>query len=223
MSKRKVKRLKLDPEITDRLIMQNIITAQDLLSCPVLALMEIVDMSYVDTVTLLSTVGATLIKPQTAQEALIRPLEYPNNCVSSGVFGASTDDIFGGFVIGTISEICGPPGIGKTQLCLGCCADVLLKQYQLDVSATTRDARHGGVVYYDTELKFSPQRLLEIIMSRNPETCQPSHGDTSISIAEELLQRVSVRRPMTCQQFKDDLLHLETHLITEGTALVLHN
>lgn len=61
----------------------------------------------------------------------------------------------GGVRAGSIIEICGPPSVGKTQLCLGICATVILREAE----------NSNGVLYFDTELKFDVKRLHEILVS----------------------------------------------------------
>jgi RecA/RadA recombinase len=240
MSQRKITRLQLDPKLTTRLLHHSLTTAHDLLACPPLTLMHIADISYSDATALLALVGSKLIQPHTAYEAL-QQSNTQQQCVPSGVSGSLTHLLTtGGFPVGTISEVCGPPGIGKTQLCLGCCADVLMQHYMKShdassdylsssvsgsvsgsVSVCGSGKRGGSVVYYDTELKFSSQRLLEILLKRYPQSAQPSVSDPSVTVAVKLLEKLSVRRPMTCQELRDDLLQLEEHLISEGTSLVI--
>lgn len=59
----------------------------------------------------------------------------------------------GGLPVGSITEIVGPPGVGKTQFC-----------HTLAVVALTSLAPQpslridGSVIYLDTETTFSPQR-----------------------------------------------------------------
>ena len=55
----------------------------------------------------------------------------------------------------------GPPGIGKTQFCLKCCSQAILNE-----RFSSRLA--NGVVYFDTELKFDANRLLEIVTLNSP-------------------------------------------------------
>lgn len=111
----------------------------------------------------------------------------------------------------------------------------LEQQQQEQEAGSHTQLKAGGVVYYDTELKFSPQRLLEIILARYPSTATPSTDasarifstcDNSLglspSLAEVLLRRVSVRRPLTCGELIQDLQQLEAtgHLVSEGISLV---
>jgi RecA/RadA recombinase len=64
----------------------------------------------------------------------------------------------GGIDIGTISEICGAPGVGKTQLCIGCCVQAVVMNH----SNSSGLKKKGGVIYVDTELKFDSMRLTEV-------------------------------------------------------------
>lgn len=68
----------------------------------------------------------------------------------------------GGFRVGTVSELVGPAGVGKTQLAM-----------QLCVMA----AQHGfGTVYLDTEKKLSLARIREIALGRSSSSSEPTEG-----------------------------------------------
>uniref|UniRef100_A0A0K8VB09 DNA repair protein RAD51 homolog 3 n=1 Tax=Bactrocera latifrons TaxID=174628 RepID=A0A0K8VB09_BACLA len=65
------------------------------------------------------------------------------------------DDILeGGLAAGLITEFCGGPGCGKTQMCLQLCINV---QFPRRVGGL-----QGQAVYLDTNQDFSPNRLREI-------------------------------------------------------------
>ncbi|KAK2850950.1 hypothetical protein Q5P01_007226 [Channa striata] len=60
----------------------------------------------------------------------------------------------GGLPIGKTTEICGPPGVGKTQLCL---------QLAVDVQVPLCFGGVGGqVIYIDTEGSFLVQRVVDV-------------------------------------------------------------
>jgi RecA/RadA recombinase len=63
--------------------------------------------------------------------------------------------LHGGLPVGTITEIVGPSGAGKTQFCLGVAAHALLAPDGID----------GRVLYIDTEGAFSAVRFLEVRVS----------------------------------------------------------
>uniref|UniRef100_A0A1A8QMM2 DNA repair protein RAD51 homolog 3 n=2 Tax=Nothobranchius rachovii TaxID=451742 RepID=A0A1A8QMM2_9TELE len=60
----------------------------------------------------------------------------------------------GGLPVGKTTEICGVPGVGKTQLCLQLAVDV---QVPLCFGGV-----EGQVIFYDTEGSFLPQRVVDI-------------------------------------------------------------
>ncbi|XP_059188641.1 DNA repair protein RAD51 homolog 3 [Centropristis striata] len=70
-------------------------------------------------------------------------------------FSSQLDGVLGGGMpIGKTTEICGAPGVGKTQLCL---------QVAVDVQVPTCFGGVGGqVVYVDTEGSFLLQRVVDI-------------------------------------------------------------
>ncbi|XP_068217053.1 DNA repair protein RAD51 homolog 3-like [Palaemon carinicauda] len=72
-------------------------------------------------------------------------------------FCKGLDDVLGGGLpVGAITEVIGPPGIGKTQLCLQVCIAAQLP--------TSIGGLNGEVVYIDTEGSFSSGRLKEIAL-----------------------------------------------------------
>lgn len=85
----------------------------------------------------------------------------------------------GGLPPGTVTEIVGPAGLGKTQFCLGMCV----------VGCLDRLRENGRVLYIDTERKFSGERLAEIARTRFPE-CFLERGSM-----EAMLQRVIIKVP----------------------------
>ncbi|XP_054258611.1 DNA repair protein RAD51 homolog 4 [Macrosteles quadrilineatus] len=73
--------------------------------------------------------------------------------ISSGI--EKLDELLGGgFLTGTVTELCGVSGDGKTQLCVAIAANI---------TATLKQAVH----YVDTKNDFSAHRVLQILRSRN--------------------------------------------------------
>jgi DNA repair protein RadA len=64
----------------------------------------------------------------------------------------------GGIETGAVTEFFGPSGSGKTQLCLALSVNVQLN--------TNDGGLNGRVLYIDTENKFVPERISQIIFSR---------------------------------------------------------
>lgn len=81
----------------------------------------------------------------------------------------------GGIDLRSVTEIVGVSGVGKTQFCFNCCVETVL-------------SKSGSVIFIDTELKFDPLRLSNLL------EYQVAHRgllatDTSV---ENLLGRVKV-------------------------------
>jgi RecA/RadA recombinase len=121
-------------------------------------------------------------------------------------------NILGGVRIGTITEVVGRAGSGKTQLAL-----------QLVVTA----ARYGqGAVYIDTERKVSLQRLQEMstTQAKDSQDNNPSTRDQSSTPAgkEEFSYNMpssSSRQSMTAESQNDDNhQHLESNRIPGAEA-----
>ena len=62
----------------------------------------------------------------------------------------------GGLSRGSLTEVVGPAGVGKSQLCLTMCACAGLPEALGGLGEGT------GVLFLDTEQKFSPHRVQEI-------------------------------------------------------------
>uniref|UniRef100_A0A5K3F0C5 DNA repair protein RAD51 homolog 3 n=1 Tax=Mesocestoides corti TaxID=53468 RepID=A0A5K3F0C5_MESCO len=84
-------------------------------------------------------------------------LSIPERSPATGVLTMSKnfDDLLdGGFPCGRITEICGQPGVGKTQFCLQTCLTVQLPNWC--------GGLFGEAVFIDTEGNFMPKRLLQM-------------------------------------------------------------
>lgn len=79
-------------------------------------------------------------------------------------FSRSVDKLLGGGLArGEVTEICGLPGVGKTQLCMQLCVDARLPESFGGVA--------GESVYIDTEGSFSPERCHTMAQVRERKTC----------------------------------------------------
>lgn len=106
----------------------------------------------------------------------------------------------GGLRRGTIVEVAGAPGIGKTQFCLSCCVQVL-----------NDDKGSNGVIYYDTEQKFDVQRLMQILGSVNPALAAESSNELNIHL----------KRPLSCKELLEDIEQLQSSIISLGISLIV--
>uniref|UniRef100_T1J2H1 DNA repair protein RAD51 homolog 3 n=1 Tax=Strigamia maritima TaxID=126957 RepID=T1J2H1_STRMM len=124
------------------------------------------DLKNVDPVELTKEIGITLeeastildlIAPQTDNKSisLLDLLKDENHSRQIITFSQKLDEMLGGGIpLSKITEIAGPPGIGKTQFCL---------QLSVDVQIPREFAGLGEqVVYIDTEGTFTFERLKDI-------------------------------------------------------------
>ncbi|KAJ1632844.1 P-loop containing nucleoside triphosphate hydrolase protein [Pavlovales sp. CCMP2436] len=88
----------------------------------------------------------------------------------------------GGLTVGTVTEICGAAGSGKTQMCLHVTAQAVLSDAQ------------ANVVYVDTEHSFSPKRLEQMLLAL------AAHLQLADGAVVSALGRVHVLRPLSTAQ-----------------------
>jgi RAD51-like protein 1 len=108
----------------------------------------------------------------------------------------------GGFAIGSITEVVGAAGAGKTQACLSACA-------------SAAHGLRGGVIYIDAEQKFSSQRLAEIAMGKFRGAC------ASEEALEALTRRVQVVTPTSLSDLVKRLEAMEEAIIDHKVKLVI--
>ncbi|NXD64622.1 RA51B protein, partial [Eolophus roseicapillus] len=161
MAAKKLRRARLSQELCERLSRHQITTCQDFLCLSFLELMKVTGQSYYDVQKLLRQVSrACAPKMQTAYEMKLRKSVSPSSAFLSTTLHSLDKVLRGGVPCGSLTEITGPPGCGKTQFCI--MASVLAT---LPVSMGGLD---GAVIYIDTESAFSAERLIEIAGNRFP-------------------------------------------------------
>lgn len=123
----------------------------------------------------------------------------------------------GGIPLSEVTEIAGPPGIAKTNLCM-----------QLSVNATL-PALFGGVdgdtIYIDTEGSFSPERCYSMAeqLIRHIQTGIKRKKQTATwnATAETILQRIQVYRAHTVADLVAVLEHLDASVLTKCRLIVI--
>jgi RecA/RadA recombinase len=105
--------------------------------------------------------------------------------------------LFGGFATGSITEVVGRAGVGKTHLAQQLCV----------LAATTSG---GGAIFIDTENKLSLSRLNEIAMNRSrretaSNTTNRSGNMNPDVIAQHVLENVTVRSFLSTKELLDTL------------------
>ncbi|XP_061610073.1 DNA repair protein RAD51 homolog 2 isoform X3 [Phyllopteryx taeniolatus] len=204
MASRMLKRAGISPELCEQLKRHKIESCKDLLTHTAFEVMYAAGLSYQKTLGILETVSKVIAPPLTTALELWK--HYSDSCFSTSL--PALDKVLrGGIPCGAITEVTGPFGCGKTQLCM-----------MLSV-VTTLPKELGGldrsVIYIDTESAFSAERLVEIAQNRFPDY---------FSSQEKVLQmagRVHIFREMTCQDVLCRLEKLEEILISTRAGLII--
>ncbi|XP_077338356.1 DNA repair protein RAD51 homolog 3 isoform X3 [Lithobates pipiens] len=132
--------------------------------------------------------------------------EQAQGCIIT--FCSALDEILGGGVpLGKITEICGPPGVGKTQLCMQLAVDVQIPE--------CFGGNDGETVYFDTESSFRVERLVEIANAcvLHCSLITQAHQEEGHSLA---MQRFTANNILSqiyyfsCQDYIELLAHIHT-------------
>ena len=227
----------LDVDLLSRLESNNFRTCEDVLTRHPFDLVELLDVNLPVAEKIVTCVArACCPKPVTAKQLLDSRTDDPHgDDDGTGAGGGSSasstrktpafvrahlaplDDALGGGVpTGSISELVGPAGAGKTQMCLTlACACAAPKRC---------GGLESGVVFIDTEQRFSSQRLAEIARAKFPETLSPTSAPDAASAERELdalTSRVLVLTPSTLSEMLQRLNGLEEALIDRGVRLLI--
>jgi RAD51-like protein 1 len=201
---RQLSRLNLEPDVASRLAAHNFYTVKDLYSRTLLDLVEVLDLPYETVQSLLQHVAHTVIpQPVTALDLLKKSTESP--LYIRTLLPPLDAALLGGLPAGSICEVVGPAGLGKTQFCLGMCI----------VGCLDRLADEGRVLFIDTERKFSGERLAQIAQERFPESFSLPNSIHS------MLDRVLVKSPESSAKLLELLETLESSIIDHGIKLII--
>lgn len=208
MGSKKLRRVGLSQELCDRLNRHQIVTCQDFLCLSPMELMKMTGLSYQGVQELLCVVSrACAPRMQTAYEMKTQRSAAPSPAFLSTTLSALDAALHGGVACGSLTEITGPPGCGKTQFCI--------MMSILATLPTNMGGLEGAVVYIDTESAFSAERLVEIAESRFPRY---------FNNEEKLLltsSKVHLYRELTCDEVLQRIQSLEEEIISKGVKLVI--
>jgi hypothetical protein len=194
MANRKLERLGIEAAMCQKLAAGNITTVRELLTTSPLVLMLIAGVGIKEVNDLVYTVSEKVSsQPQSALMAVQGRMQKARH-LSSGVeaFDAA---LKGGLLVGSISEICGAPGAGKTQFCLSCTLQAVASPITSSGAGSSSGTRGAGVVYLDTELKFDPNRLIQMAIERYPEKYSSEFRTDAPHQIDALLEQIKVRAP----------------------------
>ncbi|KAJ7285486.1 hypothetical protein O6H91_Y330500 [Diphasiastrum complanatum] len=123
------------------------------------------------------------------------------------LLGPLDQALCGGIPFGVITELVGPAGIGKTQFCL-----------MLTVLAVMPDpfgGLNGSVIYFDTEQRFTSQRMVEIAQHKFPNILFTE------AMIKQLAARVFVIVPTSVTELLDSLQKIQATIIEHHVKLLV--
>jgi RAD51-like protein 1 len=201
---RQLSRLNLESDVALRLAAHKFFTVKDLYSRTLLDLVEVLDLPYETVQSLLQHVANKVVpQPVTALDLLKKSSEAPSYLRT--LLPPLDTALLGGLPAGSICEVVGPAGLGKTQFCLGMCI----------VGCLDRIKDQGRVLFIDTERKFSGERLAQIARERFPESFSMPNTVNS------MMDRVIVKSPESSNKLLELLENLESAIIDHSIKLII--
>ncbi|CAM6045810.1 unnamed protein product [Sphagnum compactum] len=208
MAGRKVNRMGVEEKVAHVFTARNLLTAKDVLCKTELELMELLDVPMEALLSAVAFISQKVCPPCHSvldimkERAKTEPAYGHLPTGLQGLDGA----LWGGIPFGIVTEVVGPAGIGKTQLCL-----------MLSALTSMPEALGGlnsGVIYIDTEHKFTSGRLIEIAHSLSPEVL----GD---NLLQQLAAHVLVLHPSSVADLLQRLQGLEEAIIEHRIKLLV--
>ncbi|KAM7541435.1 hypothetical protein Aperf_G00000033654 [Anoplocephala perfoliata] len=155
--------------------------------------------------------SSNLFYPHSALQMLYPSHSNLNNVGPPGISNVLTmsksfDELMdGGFPCGRITELCGQPGVGKTQFCLQTCLTVQIPNWCGGLA--------GEAVFLDTEGNFMPKRLRQMakdLVSHFHSVIAPclQHHITTLSDSvEDSEERAACEEALCALPSEEDLLN----------------
>ncbi len=194
----------LDPELLRRLSARGFATAADVLYRPTADLVEVLDLPWAAVEALVAAVAAHVAPPPETALALCARAAVARPRVRTALPPLDAA-LGGGLPPGSVTEVVGPAGAGKTQLCLAVCA----------AACAGSLATGGTALYLDSEQKFSGERLAQLAAARFPGAF-----GTHAAVAA-LLERVLVRRVGSSEELTELLENLQSAIIDFRVELIV--
>jgi len=203
---RQLKRVGLPDATVQKLAMRNITTAKDLLVRTEVDVIETLDVHAERAGEVILCVSRAICPPvRSAHEIYAQALARDKFLATR--LKALDAALRGGVQAGGISELVGPAGVGKTQLCMMLTAFATLPR--------RLGGLEGTVLYFDTENKFSSERLVEIARAHFPEHFALEGA------ARALTEAVMVIAPQSSGDLMHRLSGMESAVIDRGVKLVV--
>ncbi|XP_073222462.1 DNA repair protein RAD51 homolog 2 isoform X3 [Cicer arietinum] len=209
MANKLINQMALPKSIANIFAARNIITAKDALSLTEFELMELLDVGMAEVTSAMAHISEVVCPP--CQTALLLMEQRVRNESLAGHLPTRLkgldEALCGGIPFGVLTELVGPPGIGKTQFCLK-----LSLLASLPVNCGGLD---GRVIYIDVESKFSSKRLIEIGTKSFPEIFHKK------GMAQEMAGRIRILRPTSLSEFAESLQRIKVSLLQQQVKLLI--
>lgn len=120
----------------------------------------------------------------------------------------------GGIAPGMITELVGPAGIGKTQLCIAAA-------FEAAHAALAKERVQHAVLVIDSEHRFSRQRLAQMAAHRVPLTYDPAIAVDALQHAARLQSLVRVVSVSSMDEMQMAVLKAQDETVLQGTRVVI--
>ncbi|CAI8592515.1 unnamed protein product [Vicia faba] len=209
MANKLINQMGLPKSIANIFTARNIITAKDALSLTEFELMELLDVGMAEVAYAMAHISEVVCPP--CQTALLLMEQRVRNESLAGHLPTRLkgldEALCGGIPFGVLTELVGPPGIGKTQFCL--------KLSLLASLPANFGGLDGRVIYIDVESKFSSKRLIEIGTKSFPEIFHKK------GMAQEMAGRILILRPTSLSEFAESLHRIKVSLLQQQVKLLI--
>ncbi|XP_045799782.1 DNA repair protein RAD51 homolog 2 isoform X2 [Trifolium pratense] len=209
MANKLINQLGLPKSIANIFAARNIITAKAALSLTEFELMELLDVGMTEVTFAMAHISEVVCPP--CQTALLLMEQRVRNESLAGHLPTRLkgldEALCGGIPFGVLTELVGPPGIGKTQFCL--------KLSLLASLPVNCGGLEGRVIYIDVESKFSSKRLIEIGTKSFPEIFHKK------GMAQEMAGRIMILRPTSLSEFAESLHRIKVSLLQQQVKLLI--
>nr|CAD1828777.1 unnamed protein product [Ananas comosus var. bracteatus] len=206
MSNKLISQMGLPPSLSHVFAARSVITAKDALSLPEFDLMALLDVPLAHARSAVARISEIACPPYQTALSLMEDRAGSGGHLPTMLRGLD-DALCGGIPFGALTELVGPPGIGKTQFCL--------KLSLLATLPVCYGGLNGRVIYIDTESKFSSRRMIEIGENSFPQIFR------SEGLAPKMAGRIIVMRPTSLSDFTDSLQQMKLSLLQHEVKLLI--
>ncbi|RVW56786.1 DNA repair protein RAD51-like 2 [Vitis vinifera] len=223
MANKLISEMGLPTSIANIFAARNITTAKEALSLTEFELMELLDVGMARVTSAVAHISEIVSPPtQTALSLMEQRVqnEYMAGHLPTRLKGLD-EALGGGIPFGVLTELVGPPGIGKTQFCL--------KLSLLASLPASYGGLDGRVIYIDAESKFSSKRYLLLVIQDDRNWIKEfprnipcgRNGKGGMPTVYPMAGRILVLRPTSLSEFTESLQHIKISLLQNHVKLLV--